>query len=421
MRCFDVDDRRRTGSDAGGAMPGDRSNLVEWLNAATTWMFDPGGLTPHGFCLLWNPGLIWTYAISDVTIGIAYFTIPLALASFAQRRRDLVFRPVLLLFAAFILLCGATHWIDVLTLWIPAYGLEGVFKAATAGVSVDRDRLVAADAGRADPAVVGAAAGGQRSPARKRSALSRRLQEFACAALYAGRKRRNYRRFESWLALIGYDRDEVVGRPIRAFMAAGSTAESEPDLRDLIAKGEARDLDRRFLRKDGDVIEALVSARLERLEDRTWIVCAVNDVTARRRAEAALRASEENLHQIQKIEALGQLTGGIAHDFNNMLQGIGGYLELIERRIAQGRGEEVGRYADAARQSLDRAAALTNRMLAFARRQALQSKPVDPDALVHGMAELISRSLGPSVAFEFRLRDGVWKVFCDPTSWRAHC
>ena len=72
---------------------------------------------PHGFCLLWQPGLIWTYALSDAGIGLAYFSIPLALGVIARRRKDLVFRPFLLLFAVFIFLCGATHLLDVVTLW----------------------------------------------------------------------------------------------------------------------------------------------------------------------------------------------------------------------------------------------------------------------------------------------------------------
>jgi PAS domain S-box-containing protein len=217
----------------------------------------------------------------------------------------------------------------------------------------------------------------------------------------------------SWLSLLGYSRQEVIGRSINTLLAPGSPSWSEKDLADMIAEGEARDLERRFMRKDGAMIDALVSARVERRDELTWIVCGLTDITARRRAEEALRATEEHLHQMQKIDALGQLTGGIAHDINNMLQGVSGSLELMERRIEQGRGEEVGRYADAARQSLERAASLTNRMLAFARRQTLQAKPVDPDALVHGMAELISRSLGPSVELVLRLRDGVWKVLCD--------
>lgn len=106
------------------------------LDDLARWLVDPSGLTPHGFCLLWEPGLIWLHAVSDGAIGVAYFTIPLALAVFVHRRRDLVFRPVFLLFAAFIVLCGTGHWLDLLTLWVPAYGLEGLVKALTACVSI---------------------------------------------------------------------------------------------------------------------------------------------------------------------------------------------------------------------------------------------------------------------------------------------
>jgi hypothetical protein len=101
----------------------------------SNWLFN-SGLTPHGFCLLWEPGLIWTYALSDAGIGLAYFSISVALAVIARNRSDLVFRPVLWLFAAFILLCGTTHLIDVVTLWIPAYGFGAVVRVATALASI---------------------------------------------------------------------------------------------------------------------------------------------------------------------------------------------------------------------------------------------------------------------------------------------
>src|SRR3954462_1406531 len=124
-------------------------------------------------------------------------------------------------------------------------------------------------------------------------------------------------------------------------------------------------------------------------------------------------AAEETLRQAQKMEAVGQLTGGIAHAFNNMLQGVAGGLNMAGRRIMEGRAAEAGRYLDASREAVGRAAGLTRRLLAFARRQRLDPKPVDADGLVAGLADLIRRTMGPAVALDLRLRDGCWSVLCD--------
>jgi len=93
-------------------------------------------LSPHGICLLWRPELIWTHVISDLVIGIAYFSIPAALAMFFVQRRDVRFGWAILMFVAFILLCGVTHFMSILTLWRPYYGIEGLVKAATAVASI---------------------------------------------------------------------------------------------------------------------------------------------------------------------------------------------------------------------------------------------------------------------------------------------
>ncbi|MBS0361657.1 MAG: sensor histidine kinase, partial [Proteobacteria bacterium] len=92
--------------------------------------------SPHGICLLWRPELIWTHATSDIIIGLAYFSIPLAISAFLYRRPDVKFGWVLWMFVAFILLCGVTHFMSVLTLWRPYYAIEGVVKAATAVASI---------------------------------------------------------------------------------------------------------------------------------------------------------------------------------------------------------------------------------------------------------------------------------------------
>ena len=112
------------------------------------------------------------------------------------------------------------------------------------------------------------------------------------------------------------------------------------------------------------------------------------DLTERRQTQLELEKSNEQLMQSQKMEAIGHLTGGIAHDFNNMLTGISGSLELMDARLAQGRFNDFGRYIASARGAAARAAALTHRLLAFARRQPLDPKAINANKLIASMEEI---------------------------------
>ncbi|WP_304171493.1 sensor histidine kinase [Phenylobacterium aquaticum] len=100
------------------------------------WLLSPQGLTPHGFCLTWAPGLLWLHAGADAVIGLSYFSIPVALVWLGRLRRDIQQIWIVYLFGAFILACGTTHFMSILTLWVPAYGVEGLIKLVTAGLSV---------------------------------------------------------------------------------------------------------------------------------------------------------------------------------------------------------------------------------------------------------------------------------------------
>lgn len=126
-----------------------------------------------------------------------------------------------------------------------------------------------------------------------------------------------------------------------------------------------------------------------------------------------LMATEEALRHSQKIEAIGQLTGGLAHDFNNLLGGITGSLDLMRVRLAQGRSSDLSRYIDIALRSVNRAASLTQRLLAFARRQTLDPKPTNVNTLIGGMEDLIRRSIGPAIELEVVGAGGLWSTFVD--------
>ena len=129
---------------------------------------------------------------------------------------------------------------------------------------------------------------------------------------------------------------------------------------------------------------------------------------------AQLRSNEEALRQSQKMEAVGQLTGGIAHDFNNMLTGIIGSLELLRRRLARGRLDDLDSLIDLGVTSANRAAGLTHRLLAFSRRQSLDSKPVEINQLVTSMGELLQRSLNESIVLDMQLSGQLWTAEADP-------
>ena len=162
---------------------------------------------------------------------------------------------------------------------------------------------------------------------------------------------------------------------------------------------------RRQIQVQRDALEASTEALAdaankleEQVRERT---AELEDALAQLKAETAERErAEASLRQSQKMEAVGQLTGGIAHDFNNMLMGIVGSVELMRKRMAAGRFEDLDRYLDIASASAGRAAALTQRLLAFSRRQSLDPKPVEINGLIRSMSDLIERAIDERIDFE---------------------
>jgi signal transduction histidine kinase/response regulator RpfG family c-di-GMP phosphodiesterase len=153
-----------------------------------------------------------------------------------------------------------------------------------------------------------------------------------------------------------------------------------------------------------EMLESQVTARTIELQDALSDLRKETD--ERSKAEAALRQS-------QKMEAVGQLTGGIAHDFNNMLTGIIGAIDLMKRRIASNRYDDLDRFMEAASTSAQRAAALTSRLLAFSRRQLLDSKPTDINALVRSLSDLLHRAVNENVSVAIETKDGIPAALVD--------
>jgi PAS domain S-box-containing protein len=213
----------------------------------------------------------------------------------------------------------------------------------------------------------------------------------------------------AWHSVLGWAPDELIGTSVMALVHPEDMAASHAALARALRENLPA-YNNRMRHKDGSWrFFAWVAA-----PEGELVYASGRNVTAETQAAEALARSEAALRQAQKMEAIGQLTGGIAHDFNNMLQAISAGLEMAGRAVLRGQPEDAERYMDGTRQSVDRAAALTNRLLAFSRRQALAPTAVDLDALVEGIAGLIRQIVGPAIDVQVRLQPGCWPVRCDP-------
>jgi len=206
----------------------------------------------------------------------------------------------------------------------------------------------------------------------------------------------------------GYSAAEIIGRHFSVFYSEEDRAMGMPARALEIAAKEGKyERETWRLRKDGTRFWASVLIDAIHGPDQQLIGFAkiTRDMTERRKMQ-------EQLHQSQKMEAVGQLTGGVAHDFNNLLTVILGNLDTIHRLAPE--NERMRRAIDQAIRGAQRAATLTQQLLAFARRQPLDPKPANINELVNGMSDLIRRTLGESIVVETELASDVWLVEVDP-------
>jgi PAS domain S-box-containing protein len=214
----------------------------------------------------------------------------------------------------------------------------------------------------------------------------------------------------AWTKTLGWDEAELLNRTSEWLQHPDDDGATQAQVGKL---GEAETtvrFENRFRHKDGSYRWLSWTG----VSDRDHIYAVARDITADKAAAERLKTTEEALLQFQKMEAVGQLTGGIAHDFNNLLTGIVGSLDLLQTRLNQGRIDNVARYIDAAMTSANRAAALTHRLLAFARRQPLVPKIVDADQLVGSLEDLLRRTIGETIDLAIVASEDLWCTVCDP-------
>jgi signal transduction histidine kinase/CheY-like chemotaxis protein len=267
-------------------------------------------MTPHGACLLWKPELIWLNVVSDAMLAVAFFAAAFVVGLFVWRRRDIMYRGVFGIFAIFAAVCGTTRLLSILTLWVPAYDIEGLTKG--------------------------------------------------------------------FLALI----------------SAGITAALLLSLPRILVQPSRTQLQQ-------------ANAALE------------EEIRHRRKAEAMVKrfqeieANEAQVRQAQKMEAVGQLTGGVAHDFNNILTVITGTIEILAEAVKD--RPHLVQITDMISAAAARGADLTRHLLAFARRQPLQPRNTDVNALVIDAARLLRPTLGEQIEIESMLAHDSVPALIDPS------
>jgi len=342
------------------------------MTSLLTGFFAQQNFIPHGFCLAWDPALLGLHVISDSVIAIAYYSIPFALLYFISRRRDLAFRGIFALTGAFILACGTTHLMGVLTLWYPVYWLDGMIKLFTALISIFTAAAIwwampkalalpstaqleeangqleheIGERERAQAALRNANAELEQRVAARTAELEaevaqrRRTEEtlraseqrwrsmFEASAVGIALTDEN-RRFvaanEAFQKMIGYTAEELshLG-PVE--ITYEDDREATREMLDDMLSGRRADyhVEKRYRRKDGTVIWVRVStARApESGSSLHGIPTIIEDITERKRAEDALQEAHDALLRVTRLSTMGELSASIAHEVNQPLSAI---------------------------------------------------------------------------------------------------
>jgi PAS domain S-box-containing protein len=364
---------------------------------------------------------------------MAYFSIPFALAIFVSKRRDLKFGWVYWSFGIFILACGLTHILSIYTLWVPVYGIEGLVKAATAVASIATagmlwpllPKLLAIpspfelrqvqealkeeeEKGRDSEQLLQQFRQAQQALRESMARLTAVVETAVDGFILIDARGRILLFNPACERLFGYRADEVFHENVKMLMPQTYSSHHDDYIKNFIRTGERKiiGIGREVvgLRKDGSTFPMDLSVGEAQQDGESIFVGIIHDLTGRKQ-------TEEQLRQAQKMEMVGQLSGGIAHDFNNLLTVIVGNAEHLSDQLKS--RQDLQRVADDICQAGERGAELTQRLLAFSRRQLLQPRPTDCHELLDSMRKLLRRTLRENIDIQIAPNPDTVLAFAD--------
>ncbi len=361
---------------------------LTWLGSRTLLA---ANFLPHWYCYLGNQRLLWSNVIADAVIGLSYVVISSTLAWLVRRAGpDLPYPYFFWAFGVFIVSCGATHFMEVLTVWKPVYWLSAAVKIVTATASAGTAvvLVVAADD------IVEFVRTAREAAARRGNEQFRALVNASPMAVVSADLEDKVTVWNPAAErLFGWPAKEVVGN-IAPFMPPERQEENK-EVREKIMAGEMTiGLETLRLNRAGERLPVSISAAplFDEEGKLVSIMGVFEDIRERKRLESQVRQS-------QKMEVLGRLAGGVAHDFNNMLMVLGGCTELLDRSLP---GESPARmYLDQIQRTTEKAGAITKQLLAFSRKQVLEIRPMDLHETLAESEFMLPRLLGSDIELTF--------------------